>query len=1614
MLKKCCEYLVLHTQHWEIDPIVDYYTLNLAACLAASHASLIIMSDMTIPEVVRAQHCEIFIYLNQLLRTQKSGRLYKKTKYQLSRSVRGYRHNRELMLPFIPDEIFFYLSSLMDASHKIITYAPISSEFVTKIPAKLIDIINNRIYRNSETEHINFNANVLKCEGCCRLFFGGRGENDVRLFQEHLQEFPTHRLPNSNQKISSRHWKLEYENRKKDLQTKHSNHYSEEQKQAFDAVMQGSTTLVLMGVAGSGKSTLAQDLRYLLECIFWGKNEIAVCGVTNAIAQRMSPTGSSFHKFLGLKPLASTAMSKGDDWNLSVEYCMCCMRKKEKLLKMVCVVIIEEGLELQSNVLEAYFRFKKEIKWDVITIINGDPCQGNYRVDDDRQSEVPFFAKSMLIAEICPNIEICTFTQDLRTKNILLRDAKMAVRYAKVTPAIFNYLKELKYLGQETQVDIILCTHICHMTVHNQKLLAENPNGSKTYIATSLSISERQHTFLNYKQHGVQHELQLKQDAPIMISYDVEVFTNRGAKTILRNGTTGKVVELHSNSIKVVVPLLGGIIAEVKPIPIPDTSWKQIPVILAYAATISKCIGFEFDHVAVDFGLQGRTDEEIAMQSNAHWRRKMAYTAITRAKQRVYFVGLLHLNIFNNMDKIALDFFNSKVNLNKTNLKESISVVRDVQELKEFWIQSSKHKRNAASNFDVADEPSAKKTKFDVFDNTQRVIAYIDGHRIEIFAKKYPHVIQHIHGQGHLVAGTSNQYQNVILKVPSRRIEQKYIDAEYGLLCSLRDVEGILHVLAKVDRHPTTFVMEGMKSMVPWEQFILRATTDAKERFKMQLHLVLVEIHVRQKVHGNISKKSVLTNMRGDVKLTWFQSNVLFCNETMQQDIKCMQDLCSELRNGAIVSGHDSNQKPLKDYDGSIHEKENDDDKNSCSSRGGDNSNDDNENDEDKGFKHGGGADDSDDGIDDTSDTVDDDGDDAKNDDNNEEEVDDTENDGEDEDDEEVEEDEETKRYGKTQDGTCDCENDDDNDDSEENDSDDSNDIGFDDCAIETNIELLNLSIQKHYNRCNGAILDDNWCFFDSMVLLCSQGSDGAFDLNASLHLWGLVHPLPEVKHNILNNKTIKEINYGSTFEFFVHPCIWNAATAFNNERLTSLDHSFAVHIGVKLKKCPVALDAMFRQGQGQGYCCANIQQNTNNCVKSNSGAWLPEILLKCWPREFLNMILCILQVTQDNHIQVQIFQCLPETRNRDTMEVVLKRFGDSYTLLDIDISLVLELVSIADVQYFYLKCCTSMNSIVVSQIQLPSVKSANIASHQQFKQMWDEAIKTVDLTQDLNGRWTTTPPGLNGQKHLQDGSLQSSGWFTLKNELFTILSPKRVNIVDFGSEGGYCIAQFAIDPLVQSIAGKEIQYPWVAYSAMILCSMFMQSKHQNTHFAGIQLLLGSFLNLCDTTWMTAVACADIIHCDNWNWWKSDLIKKDAIIPQKRGNSNARKSTDSNVAYLLRRIIKDCACIVVYNPVHFHIGFNFLRTFDACANWNTVTKTSINILQLDKCYSSQLRSEMQVSGDHSEAQMVSADVLTREFFQCDCKMPLIFFGRIAARDTNICASCQVCRDQFFF
>ena len=168
------------------------------------------------------------------------------------------------------------------------------------------------------------------------------------------------------------------------------------------------------------------------------------------------------------------------------------------------------------------------------------------------------------------------------------------------------------------------------MNAHNSQGLQQNKNPPMTFIAQKHANYEPRYC-LNYKANGVSHSMDLKKGAPVMIMQHYKTACGK----ILRNGTLGTVKKLTNDSVHVEVKSNRGAAKqfEIKRVQIGKTAWHQFPLHVAYAGTIAKCIGFEFESIAIDFGIESDRD------SKAPWRQKQAYTAISRAKQRCCFIG---------------------------------------------------------------------------------------------------------------------------------------------------------------------------------------------------------------------------------------------------------------------------------------------------------------------------------------------------------------------------------------------------------------------------------------------------------------------------------------------------------------------------------------------------------------------------------------------------------------------------------------------------------------------------------------------------------------------------------------------------------------------------------------------------------------------------------------------------------------------------------------------------------------------------------------------------------------------------------------------------------------
>ena len=895
MLSNSFGYIRNDTKFWPIGPIADYVSLNFAATLAVYQTSARGMADTSLLPMERDQLCQYMVYLNYLLRIAKDGKLWQ-SKYEdkLAMLTRGVKRGREMMLPPVPSRVYSLLAAYGGVSlPQFPMMAPVAPKQVTNCTSTS-SMIEERIVANANAKN-DFGKRVLRCRTCDVGFYGGKGINDTQLYVTHLKQFPEHAAHNvvlAAKKMTNKQWGSDYAALLKKVRGRYDSMYNDAQKRGYDAIMGQQKSAALLGVAGAGKSLLVQDLLPLLRCLFWKIDEVQVCGATNVVAQRADEAGSTFHSFLGIR------CDEGDngrlEWNFSAQQFFEKLQTKKELLKKVRVVIIEEGLEVPSNLLQAYFQHINFNCLNIITIVNGDCCQGAYREDEQTgQQETNFFANPIKLAQFCPTLEIITFTIDHRTKNEALKRFKMVVRNAQANEATEQFVASNQYQPGATKVDIVLCARIRHMNRHNWNGLKGSTNPSLTFNAQKHGSYDLNY-YLNYKVHGVSHSIVLKKGAPVMIMQHYKTTCGK----ILRNGTLGTVKQLTDDAVHVEVTSNNGAnqLFEITRVQIGKTKWHQFPLHVAYAGTIAKCIGFEFDSIAIDFGIESERD------CLAPWRQKQAYTAISRAKQNCYFIGNAPVALLNNMDMNALRFFNRQTTSNHRQA-QNMDVVRNVFEMREFWVRHLASRSNKRPRDDVSfQEEEVQMLREDTghieHSITGKTVA--DNKDITVYANRYPSCVQIIDGQGHILAATSQHDKQLLLKRYEKVADTKR-KHEIGILNTCKDILGVLKLVATVDKG---IVLERMANKVDWMHFAKKSTMEAKQAFCQNLSKVATALREKKVAHGNISNKTAWVDMTGEMKLTWFQdAKCPATEEEMDEDRTEMQKLVTSLLPDAALGG---------------------------------------------------------------------------------------------------------------------------------------------------------------------------------------------------------------------------------------------------------------------------------------------------------------------------------------------------------------------------------------------------------------------------------------------------------------------------------------------------------------------------------------------------------------------------------------------------------------------------------------------------------------------------------------------------------------------------------------
>ena len=419
--------------------------------------------------------------------------------------------------------------------------------------------------------------------------------------------------------------------------------------------------------------------------------------------------------------------------------------------------------------------------------------------------------------------------------------------------------------------------------------------------------------------------------------------------------------------------------------------------------------------------------------------------------------------------------------------------------------------------------------------------------------------------------------------------------------------------------------------------------------------------------------------------------------------------------------------------------------------------------------------------------------------------------------------------------------------------------------------------------------------------------------------------PFSEKKGITVGKTAFDTTDFGSSIRPFLHPATIDLLLMNDITNWLDIDanNSFVIHLAIAMNKNPLALHTMFARN-----CTRNLQ------AKQDCG-WTPDVLATVLPSS-LNFKIAILekQPGDDTYTCKVYGSATHDAGHAPEPSVVLVRCGNDYSWLrntkiqDLNIE-----NSVQDCQHIHRVEWESMTTKTIFIEGCRNSKREATAGWK--KSVWNTACNKVGLTKSESGKWWTKPPGFDNDKSFQDGSLTPDSF----ESLLKILEAKSMtceSVADLGSEAGHAVAQFAFKPFVKQVTGIEIQYAWVAYSAIMIQHLQLESLKEGYYLADIRIIHGSFLDTTVSEWEAALSCADLCICNNFNWDKGS-----------GWSGGLTKSVNGNVAHLLVEQVKLDSHVLVFDRASFTgEAYQHIQTLDLIATWSTCGKTKVEILQM--------------------------------------------------------------------
>jgi hypothetical protein len=251
------------TQHWKIDHVISFSSLNASAMILIMRQSWILASEVNRNIVERQQLLDIASMTLKRWRSFLTGR---------GDGVIGSKHNRKLVhLPHLSESLLTNFDSMLPENAKQFKRCDNfrlfgAHEIVGTFNDAFSTSMNDRILKNQTESETILSQHIMKCVGCEKLFFGASNKDALQL---HLVENSSCIVSDweSRKVITSTDWFKEYKHVIEDYE-KFIDKCSVEQREACESVLKFGSGLLAIGVAGSGKSVVLNEIAKVLNCIF--------------------------------------------------------------------------------------------------------------------------------------------------------------------------------------------------------------------------------------------------------------------------------------------------------------------------------------------------------------------------------------------------------------------------------------------------------------------------------------------------------------------------------------------------------------------------------------------------------------------------------------------------------------------------------------------------------------------------------------------------------------------------------------------------------------------------------------------------------------------------------------------------------------------------------------------------------------------------------------------------------------------------------------------------------------------------------------------------------------------------------------------------------------------------------------------------------------------------------------------------------------------------------------------------------------------------------------------------------------------------------------------------